>query len=686
MPQFTDIYVDPKKGYDAWNGTCPTVPHMNGPFKTIARAVTKIKGLRMTGNRTPITVWLMPGEHMIDNTIIIPEGCDNITFRAYDEGVTVMGAKRLTDLKVSELYGTKCLSATVPEGCIPDDLYANGKRADITKYPENGTIAPLRTGSEPPAGGGTDWMIADRDLSAFEGIYDATISFNHYWVNERLRIESIDPETNKVVFSNATCFSAYTNPNNTPGHASEANDENAPKNNRDDLCRMDYVIEGLPMMLKKANQWVYKKEENKVYFVPHDFDAENELFMPTVKTIFTVRASSVLFEGITFKYTSSQFEGKRTSTSRFVEGKNKKISNDVQSLASAEGVLEFKGASSCRTASCVFDSYGLYGINIDNFCSDIEITRSRFLNSEGGGIKISHEDAPFNTIQNSEEFIPSASNIKITDCLIKNIGLKHTSACGILVTLAQNSLIAHNEICYTGYSGISLGWEWGYKVKRTHHNRIEKNHIHHISQGRLSDLGGIYLLGIQEGTFVSGNLIHDVYSKTYGGAGLYADEGSSLVTFENNICYNVSGYGFQLHFGYDNIVKNNILESGSMGAFYSWKNALRSTAVLKHNILIAKGNDLIFGDRSGVVPPSCISSDCNIFWHPEKGEPVIYCWGGEPKYLSDWRLYSSNDRGSAVSDPCFSDYKNGDFTLMPQSPAFELGFRKIDMSDVGIRK
>lgn len=148
----------------------------------------------------------------------------------------------------------------------------------------------------------------------------------------------------------------------------------------------------------------------------------------------------------------------------------------------------------------------------------------------------------------------------------------------------------------------------------------------------------------------------------------------------------MSGYGFQLHFGYDNIVKNNIFESGSMGAFYSWKSDLRPTAVLKHNILISKGSDLTFGDRSGVVPPSSLVSDYNIFWHAEKNEPAIYAWGSDPKYLSDWRENSSLDRNSVVADPCFADYKNGDFTLMPQSPAFGLGFREIRMSDVGIRE
>lgn len=114
------------------------------------------------------------------------------------------------------------------------------------------------------------------------------------------------------------------------------------------------------------------------------------------------------------------------------------------------------------------------------------------------------------------------------------------------------NVIAHNEIADLNYTGISCGWVWGYENSITRENLIEKNHIHDIGNGVLSDMGGIYLLGKQQGTIVRCNLIHDVYSRHYGGWALYADEGASAVVFEQNICYNTNSNAFHQHYGCGN--------------------------------------------------------------------------------------------------------------------------------------
>ena len=52
--------------------------------------------------------------------------------------------------------------------------------------------------------------------------------------------------------------------------------------------------------------------------------------------------------------------------------------------------------------------------------------------------------------------------------------------------------------------------------------------------------------------------------------------------------------------------------------------------------------------------------------------------------LEEWQEHGL-DTHSIVGDPLFVDPENDDYSLQPDSPAFKLGFRPIDMSKVGLR-
>lgn len=97
-------------------------------------------------------------------------------------------------------------------------------------------------------------------------------------------------------------------------------------------------------------------------------------------------------------------------------------------------------------------------------------------------------------------------------------------------------MIDHNEVCYTTYTGISLGWGWDWKnAPCSGNNTVSNNYIHDTGK-TIHDGGSFYSLGLQEGTKVFGNYLHHhsdgLYDKD---GGLYTDEGSTGMELYNNV-------------------------------------------------------------------------------------------------------------------------------------------------------
>jgi hypothetical protein len=122
------------------------------------------------------------------------------------------------------------------------------------------------------------------------------------------------------------------------------------------------------------------------------------------------------------------------------------------------------------------------------------------------------------------------SNV-IADNDIHDLGLIYAPAVGIWALQSGQNQIIHNHVHDLCYTAISVGWAWGYGPNQSNGNLIAFNHLHEIGKNMLSDMGGIYTLGEQPGTVIQLNLIHDISSFTYGGWGIYMDDGDGKGLF-----------------------------------------------------------------------------------------------------------------------------------------------------------
>ena len=88
-----------------------------------------------------------------------------------------------------------------------------------------------------------------------------------------------------------------------------------------------------------------------------------------------------------------------------------------------------------------------------------------------------------------------------------------------------------------------MGWVWGAPPVAGRSNAILSNHVHHVGNNDLSDLGGIYLLGSQPNTTVNGNIVHHSDPYYLYGHGIYLDEGSSNIDISQVLEYTCSCSG-----------------------------------------------------------------------------------------------------------------------------------------------
>jgi hypothetical protein len=352
-----------------------------------------------------------------------------------------------------------------------------------------------------------------------------------------------------------------------------------------------------------------------------------------------------------------------------------------QAEANVGGSIMATGVRHLAFDRCVVRQVGRYAIEFRAGCQDCTVERCELVDLGGGGVLASSEVHQMTDGNEGSEGLVDAKDqsvqgITVRDTTIAHGGRLHPAAVGVWIGHAAGCTVEHCDIHDLTYTGVSVGWTWGYGPSPAHHNRIAHNHIYDIGHGVLSDMGGVYTLGISPGTVVEGNVIHDIVSRDYGGWGLYTDEGSTGIVMRKNLVYRTSSGGFHQHYGRDNAIENNVFAMAR-----DWQ--LQRTRVEDHTSFRFEKNIVWWNSSAPLIRhtdwTNQVVTKSNCYWNASG--PVVFNRGHDLAA----RQAAGQDAGSIVADPKFKDPDHGDFTLASDSPVWALGFEPLDPAAAGRR-
>jgi len=214
--------------------------------------------------------------------------------------------------------------------------------------------------------------------------------------------------------------------------------------------------------------------------------------------------------------------------------------SDIQTSVECGQAILLQGANHITFSDCSFSLLGNYAIRIDKYSNFNRIADCSFYDLGGGGIVIGYND--MDPVTAGVPPLASPSNNVVESCSIHDLGIIYPGSVAIGIMNATGSNISCNAIYNGSYTGISCGFTWGYGKSYTFGDTIQNNDIHNVMT-LLADGGGIYTLGVQPQTVITGNTIHDVYrSRDATGSqnnGIFFDDGSSQMFVDKNVIYNI---------------------------------------------------------------------------------------------------------------------------------------------------
>jgi hypothetical protein len=639
-------------GNDVWTGRlpAPNADKTDGPFATLDRVQKELNVLFSRNDPLKVTCYLRQGTYHLKKTVEIGplSTTSHLTFRPYEnEKVRITGGRKLTRFQP---VTNSAVRTRLPKAARDHVLQVDLEALGITDFGQ------VRSG-------GVVLYFNDQPMTLARWPND---KFTHIQdITDEAPNESHGRKGSKV----GKFYYETDGPDRWVGETDiwlhgywfwdwadsyEKVETIDPRANLITLAKPDhgygflkghrfYALNVLAE-LDQPGEWKLDRDTGILYFWPPAPIDSADTYVSNLQTAISLKdASHVTLQGILFDMTRST-------------------------------AVRITGGSHNRIAGCTIRNIGANAISVNGGDHHTVIACDLY-NLASGGISLAGGDR---------------KSLTPADHLAENNHIHHygqwkrtyTPAVGVS---GVGNRVRHNLFHDAPHNAVQLSGN---------EHVIELNEFHHVCL-ETDDVGAFYMGRdwTQRGNVVRHNYFHHLGhgGKGVGVMAIYLDDWSSGTTITGNICYQ-AGRAVLIGGGRDNIVDNNVfvdcvpavhIDSRGLGWAKGYFSGTTTTLVDRLEAMNYKQPPYskrypelltLYDDEPAVAKGNKITRNISVGGR----------WLDLANGLTDQVVFLKDNL--VDTDPRFVDRANDDFSLQPDSPALDLGFKSIPIDKIGLYK
>jgi len=557
-------------------------------------------------------------------------------------------------------YRDGIMQTPVPPGTQTDQLFVNGKRQVLARYPNYEPNAKYLNGWAEDA-------ISPERVKRWADPRGGYIHALHeyLWGSLHYEITGTDPD----------------------GHLTY---EGGWQTNRPAPMHNQYLyVENIFEELDAPGEWFLDRKKNILYYYPpRGLDLKNAVVeVVRLKQLVEMRGTAQS----KVKWIDLRNFTLRHTLRTFMETREPLLRSDWRIYRG--GALFFTGTEDCCVGECTFDQLGGNCIFVSNYNRRFHAVRCHLAEACANGIAfVGDADAVRSPLFSYDDRHtldeldltpgPKSDNYPqectVEDCLIYRTGRVEKQTAPIEIAMAHRITVRHVSAYDVPRAGINIGDGcWGghhidfCDIFDTVMETGDHGSFNSWGRDRWWETKGIDVDALPGGKYaelpvldvIEPTILSNTRWRCDHGWDIDLDDGSTNYRIYNNLCLNG---GLKLREGFYRICENNVLVNNSLHA-HVWFND--SHDVFRSNIVSTPYRPIRMRDWTQQI-------DYNLLHDPDQRTPIA---AKRLQYLS------RHDEHSLEADVRFIDTATGNYNVQSDSPALQVGFANFDMQAFGVQ-